>query len=127
MLNDFNLLFETILSEFEGDVNDVKVNPVPDADVELSIVATDDTPKIVEKIEKHLKGLRDTAITNKVNTKTQYRISKLEELVDQLKEILGIFDYNDSSKDKRSVLSDDDSDNEYNYRERMDDNPSQNH
>tara|TARA_R110000868_G_scaffold114144_1_gene306101 strand:+ start:107 stop:490 length:384 start_codon:yes stop_codon:yes gene_type:complete len=127
MTNDFNLLFENILSEFEGDVNDVKVNPVPDADVEITLIQSDDTPEILGKIEKQLKGLRKTAIKNGVNDKTNYRVGNLEKLVDQLREKLGIEDFNDSSKDQKSVLSDDDSDNEYNYRERMDDNPSQNH
>lgn len=90
MLNEFNLLFENILSEFEGNIEDVEVTPVPDADVEITLVQTDETPEILDKIEKQLKGLRKTAIKNGVNDKTNYRVGNIEKLIDQLKEKLEI-------------------------------------
>jgi hypothetical protein len=81
MTNEFNILFENLISEF-----DPALVPVPGAELEISIEPNEELTEleIGEKVIKELKGLRKIARDNGFDGKIYYRARNIEKLIDKL-------------------------------------------
>ena len=99
MKNQFDIVYESLISELEP-VADISSDTPQVDSLELQIVEGDSLQEIARKLDTQVKGLKKIASKNTDGGKIYYRTRNIVNLVNQLKESLGVVTSDDSDTEE---------------------------